>query len=46
MNAELYVEILRTTLLPSVSTLFPEKKFFFMQDNDPKHTSKRAREFF
>ena len=46
MNAELYVEILRTTLLPSVSSLFPEKSFLFMQDNNPKHTSKRAREFF
>ena len=46
MNATSYVEILEQTLLPSVEDLFHGDKYRFMQDNDPKHTSRRARNFF
>ena len=46
MDAELYVRILKAALLPSVQRLFPGKSYLFMQDNDPKHTSRRARDFF
>ena len=44
MDAELYVDILRTTLLPFIEEHYPEGNRF-QQDNDPKHTSRRAREF-
>ena len=45
MNAELYVDILRTSLLPFIRTTYPNSHHF-MQDNDPKHTSATAKIFF
>ena len=44
MKKELYVEILDATLLPFISTTYPDGHKL-MQDNDPKHTSGYASEW-
>ena len=45
MNAELYTNILETTLLPFINEVYPDGHKL-MQDNDPKHVSKLAEKFF
>lgn len=47
MDAKQYVEILEGGLMESVEKLEMDgESFYFQQDNDPKHTSKRASNWF
>ena len=41
-----YVQLLKENLFTSASKLGMENNFVFQQDNDPKHTSKVAQQFF
>ena len=44
MAADLYIDILRTHLLPFINEKLQNHRF--MQDNDLKHTSRVAKAFF
>ena len=43
MNAEQYCAILEDGMVESFEKLEMEEERIFQQDNDPKHTSKRAK---
>lgn len=45
MDAQLYTRILSAALLPFMRK-YPQVKFRFQQDNDPKHTSRVAKDYF
>ena len=44
MNAEVYIQIVMQCLISSIQHLYP-KHHHFMQDNNPKHTSKAVQTF-
>lgn len=46
MNSEVYVDILANNLKKSAKKLKMGPRFTFMQDNDPKHTSRKAKDYF
>lgn len=45
MNADVYVNILETVLLPYAEEEMP-LRWVYMQDNDPKHVSRKAKTWF
>ena len=46
MDAEQYVSILEDNLLPTIENSgIPAESIIFQQDNNPKHTSRRAQEW-
>lgn len=46
MDARIYVEVLEKGVAASAEYLFGGRNFVFMQDNDPKHRSGLAKEWF
>lgn len=46
LNADMYINILDENVPESVRKLRLYWRCIFQQDNDPKHTSKKAREYF
>ena len=46
MTATRYTDILEAGLKPFIEVAFPDKNYRFQQDNDPKHTSSYAQEYY
>ena len=46
MDAKFYTGILEDHLLPFIHEKFPNCELRFMQDNDPKHCSRHAQQYF
>ena len=46
MNQEMYLDILTNHFLPFANGQYEEGHWVLHQDNDPKHTPKKAKEYF
>lgn len=46
MNADRYIDILSENLEESVLKMDLDEEWIFQQDNDPKHTAKKTKQFF
>lgn len=46
MTADVYIDILNTSLVESVIGLEIRRDFIFQQDNDPKQAAKKTMKFF
>lgn len=46
MNADVYVDLVGRNIPSSVKKLKLGRRYVFQQDNDPKHTSRKATDFF
>ena len=46
MDAQLYIQILDNFLVPFLEEFFQYADYRFQQDNDPKHTSRLAKQFY
>ena len=44
LTAALYKDILATTILPAIDSIFGAAPWILLQDSDPKHTSKLAKD--
>ena len=44
LTSKLYTKILDDTLLPAAQRLYRNRKFTYVQDNDPKHTAAHTRQ--
>ena len=45
ITADLYIKILNETLLPDARKIFNNSDWTLLQDNDPKHTARKVKEF-
>jgi len=45
MDQHVYRDILETYVRPTVNDMFGGENYYFQQDNDPKHKSKRCQEY-
>ena len=45
MDQHIYLDIVENCLLPSADLLFGRENWIFQQDNDPKHTARRVKDF-
>ena len=46
LKANTYCTILDNALIPFIDNVFPNNNYRFQQDNDPKHTSRTAQQYF
>jgi len=46
LNSRLYCRILEGNLKPTYKKFFPKGQWYFLQDNDPSHTSNAAKSWF
>jgi len=45
VNASAYIKILQEYAIPAIEILYPNKDYFFQEDNAPCHTAKTTRKF-